>query len=153
MSVKRSVAVLTLVLAGCSKECTAVEGRVTGRIESTGTTGKWVLAQGKCYSGEREGFYGVSAEAQDGTDAAVAFVKDPVGGWAVKARIAGTCKGATCTTRVFRKNDCKTLDVNLKLEPSKKTQYFDGTATIDCTLEGAHVFGNLTMEACRAGGM
>jgi hypothetical protein len=149
MSSRRNVAVLFLALAGCSKDCTAVEGKTSGRIESSGTTGKWVLAQGKCYSGEREGFFGVTAEAQDGTDASVMFVKDPTGGWVVKARIAGTCDAGTCTYKVFTKHECKTLDVNLKLDPTRD-RLFNGTATVDCSVEGAHVSGTLTMEACRA---
>ncbi len=152
MALTRNVAVLSLLLAGCGKDCTAVEGKVSGRIESSGTSGKWVLTEGNCYSGEREGFFGVTAEAQDGTDAAVIFLKEPVGGWVVESRIAGSCSGGKCRFKVFKKNDCKTLDVDLKLQPAKASQFFDGTATVDCTLDGSHVSGTLTMKACRAGG-
>ncbi len=150
MPVTRIAAVLSMVVAGCSQSSTMFEGKASGRIVSSGATGKWVLDHGACYSGEREGFFGVTVEAPQEHGPSVMFVKDPVGGWVVKARISGSCHGRTCTSMVFKKHECSTLDVDLKLDPTRKSQFFDGSASIDCSVDGAHVVGKLTMNACRA---
>jgi hypothetical protein len=150
MSITRLAAVLSMVAAGCSESSITTEGKASGRIVSSGTTGKWVIDHANCYSGEREGFFGVTVEVPQHHGPWMMFVKDPVGGWVVKARISGSCHGDTCTAKVFTKDECSTLNVDLKLDPSRKSQYFNGSASIDCSVEGAHVAGKLTMKACRA---
>jgi hypothetical protein len=42
------------------------------------------------------------------------------------------------------------LLVALKLDPARKSQCFDGNVSIDCSVEGARVFGKLALSACRA---
>jgi hypothetical protein len=154
MSISRILAVVPVILAiaaaGCSESSVTFEGKASGNIESSGTTGDWVLDRGPCYSGEREGFFGVTVESSQENGPAVMFVKTPVGGWVVKARIAGSCHGNTCTSMVYTNDECEVLDVDLKLDPSRKSQFFNGSASIDCSVDGSHVFGKLAMEACRA---
>jgi hypothetical protein len=142
--------VLSISVAGCSDSSVTFEGKASGRIESSGTTGDWVLDRGTCYSGEREGFFGVTVESPQLNGPSVMFVKNPVGGWVVKARIAGSCHGDTCTSMVYTKDECETLDVDLKLDPTRKSQFFNGSASIDCSVDGSRVSGTLTMEACHA---
>jgi len=144
-------ALATLSLLACSKGCgeTAFVGKASGRVESTGTTGPWVIDHGECFAGDREGFFGVTVDAPAPSDASLMFVKDPLAGWVVKATVAGSCHDKTCTYTVFTKDECKTLSVDLHLDPSRKKQLFDGSARFDCEVDGAHVFGNLEMHACR----
>jgi hypothetical protein len=143
--------VIGFVVALARGKVTA-KGNFTGRIESTGTTGTWVIDHGDCFSGERDGYFGVSLEtpADDGIE--VKFTKDPTKGWVMHANMADACKGAAehCKAKWFDEEQCSTLDVGLKLDPSMKSQYFNGTAAFDCSVEGAHVFGKVTVEACRA---
>jgi hypothetical protein len=129
------------------------KGHFTGRIQSTGTTGTWVLDHGACFSGERDGYFGVSLETPEDDGIQVKFTKDPTKGWIMHANMADTCKGESkhCLAKWFDEKDCATLDVGLKLDPSMKSQYFNGTAAVDCSVEGAHVFGQVTVDACRAG--
>jgi hypothetical protein len=135
---------------GCSK--TSFEGSISGRLESTGTTGKWVLDHGVCFSGERDGYFGARVDAREDNGVVVKFVKDPIKGWAVIANMADTCKsdGGHCLAKIFTKADCSTYQIDLKLDPTRKSQFFDGNVAIDCSVEGAHVFGKLALSACRA---
>jgi hypothetical protein len=98
MPIARFALVFPMVVGACSR--TAFQGSASGRLESSGTTGTWVLDQCVCFSGERD--------------------------------------------------ECSTFQIDLKLDPTRKSQFFDGNVSIDCSVEGAHVHGKLALSACRA---
>jgi hypothetical protein len=148
----RFALMIVVVLAGCKG--ISLVGSATGRLKSTGATGTWVFEKGPCYSGDRKGFYGVTVESAADVDDGVSIriVKDPISdAWSIRPNMADTCrKGSThCEALIFNKDDCKKLDVKLKLDPSMKTKYFSGTIDVDCSYKTSHVFGSLKLDNCR----
>ena len=121
-----------------------------GHVESSGSTGAWKLDSGKCWAGDNDGYYGVQIESKENTSVFIKLVKDPIKGWTLLASIPSTCSGKKCTLQVFQPNECKPLDVNLKVYTfqRKGTHQFDGDVTFDCTHDKAHVHGKLTVQRC-----
>ena len=143
------IVLAALAATGCKG---MLVGSFTGKLESSGATGAWVLDHGPCYSGERRGFYGATVESPDQDGVIVKFVKDPIKSWTVIANMADTCKpGATseCRAAIFTRDDCKTFAIDLQVDTTRKTQMFSGTVALDCATDDAHVAGKLELSACR----
>jgi hypothetical protein len=127
-----------------------VVNSATGHVESTGSTGAWSFDSGTCYAGDNDGYFGIQVESKTDEHVFIKFVKDPIQGWTLLAAIPSTCRGTKCTLQVFRPEQCKPLDVNLKVYTFRKggTHQFDGDVTFDCTHDKAHVSGKLTVTRC-----
>jgi hypothetical protein len=126
-------------------------GSAKGRLESTGTTGTWALEKGDCFGGDRDGYFGAQVEQGKGSGVVVKFVKDPIKGWAVLVNEADSCKQGDkeCKAIIFTAEDCKTFDIGIAVDPNMKSKYFGGDVSLDCSADDAHVFGKLTLKACR----
>ena len=121
-----------------------------GRFEASGAGGSWVL-EGICHSGELDGFFGVRLTTTHDDGLQVKVVKDPVKGWAVIANEPDGCKSTStgkCFARIFEAADCSTFAIHLTVERQQRTQFLDGTISIDCTYRGAHLVGKATINGC-----
>jgi hypothetical protein len=145
------LAALLVTVAACNP---FREGAVTGRLESKGEAGNWVLEQGTCYSGQREQYHGVIGIGPDGTGIAVKLVKDGVRGWTAVINRADTCKTSaeksTCNAVVLTPTDCTTLDVDLANSNTtiNDIRVIDGKLRIDCATGANSIKGELTFDRC-----
>jgi hypothetical protein len=129
-------------------------GKFDGRFEASGAGGTWVLEQGFCYSGERDGFFGVRLKTNKDDGLSVKLVKDPVKGWAVVANEPDGCKSTStgeCSARLYEAADCSTLDIKLHADMRWQSPFFDGTVSIDCKYRGARIVGKAKIERCGRG--
>jgi hypothetical protein len=129
----------------------------SGHVESTGSTGAWQLDDGDCFSGDKDGFFGIDVTSHADKRVYVKLVKDPLKGWNLGVSIPDTCKakgnGQECSVHYFDQQQCSTLDVGLKSytfsgRNAAGQHQFDGNVTFDCTHGTAHVSGKLTVERC-----
>lgn len=137
---------LVLVMTACN---VFRDGTVAGRLESKGEAGTWVLATGKCSSGEREHYFGAIAYGPEGSGVAVKLVKDAVRGWNAIVNIADSCKGAEaggCRAVVLAEDSCKKLEVDLHTTNTtvNEVRVVEGKASIDCN----GLQGELTFDYC-----
>jgi hypothetical protein len=144
-------AVLLVLVAGCNP---FREGTVSGRVESRGEAGTWVLEQGTCYSGQREQYQGVIGIGPDGTGIAIKLVKDSVRGWTAVINQAETCTSsverARCKAVVLNTTNCTTLDVDLEHTNTtiNEIRVVDAKLRIDCASETSSIKGHLVFERC-----
>ena len=129
----------------------------TGHVASTGATGTWQLDKGDCYSGDKDGYFGIFVKSRADKRVWVKLVKDPLKGWNVGVSVPDSCKagsnGQQCTVQYFDAHDCTKLDVGLTAYTFKGKytaggHQFDGNVTFDCTAAKAHVSGTLKIEKC-----
>lgn len=146
---------LVLALAGCDsfKEIFK-DGTITGKVESKGELGDWVLDKGLCYSGERENYFGAIAYGPKDSGVAIKMVKDPVKGWSVSVNKADTCANAAeksaCKAHVFTGEGCKKLeaDVTTTNTTINNVKVVNGKLTIDCEAGASSIKGDLTLTYC-----
>lgn len=142
---------LLLLLVACNP---FREGTVTGRVESKGEAGNWVLTQGSCFSGQREQYHGMIAYGPDGSGISIKLVKDAVRGWSAVVNQADTCKSEVekggCRAVVLAANNCTTLDVDHT--PTGTTinnvRAIDGKLRIDCASGTNSIKGELVFDRC-----
>jgi len=146
---------LSCALAGCNtiKEMFK-DGTITGKIESKGELGNWVLDKGLCFSGQRENYFGAIAVGPDKSGVAIKLVKDPVKGWSAIVNEAPSCAGAAekaaCKARVFTPETCKKLeaDVTTTNTTVNDVKVVNGRIAIDCEAGTSSVRGELTLTYC-----
>ena len=154
---RKLVAVGSLVFAVAG--CDAVKdmfkpGTITGRIESKGELGDWVLDKGLCFSGESEHYFGVIARGPDKTGIAIKMVKDPTKGWSVAVNNATTCANATeasdCKAIVFTPESCKKLEADVETTSMtvNNVKVVHGKLAIDCEAGQSFVRGELKLTHC-----
>jgi hypothetical protein len=138
-----------LLLCGCS---VFKDGTASGRVESKGELGAWTLEQGKCFSGQRENYFGAIAYGPDGSGIAIKLVKDSVKGWQAVVNQPETCKGAAsaCKAVVLPASACKTLDVTLETTNTtvNDVKVIEGKATFDCESGNDSLKGSLVFDHC-----
>jgi hypothetical protein len=140
-----------LALAACN---VFKDGTVSGRVESKGDAGTWVLEKGACYSGQRESYFGAIAHGPEGSGVAIKFVKDSLKGWTAVINKADTCKAGVekseCKAIVLSANECKTLDVDLATTNTtvNDVRVVEGKATIDCASDTGSIKGELIFTHC-----
>jgi hypothetical protein len=142
---------LLLLLVACNP---FRDGTVTGKLESKGDAGDWVLTQGTCYSGQREQYMGMIAYGPDGTGISIKLVKDAVRGWSAVINRADTCKSELekggCRAIVLAANNCAALDVDHTTTNTtiNDVRAIDGKLRIDCSTDTGSIKGELTFERC-----
>lgn len=138
------------VIPGLPDLSGVVVNSAAGHVESTGSTGAWSFDGGTCYAGDNDGYFGIQVESKTDEHVFIKLVKDPIQGWTLLAAIPSTCRGTKCTLQVFRPEECKPLDVDLKVYTFQKkgTHQFDGAVNFDCSHDKAHVSGKLTVTRC-----
>jgi hypothetical protein len=142
------------ILAALATLTACKDGQATGHLEAKGVLGDWTLESGKCYSGQRQQYYGAIAYGADDTGIAVKLVKDPIEGWTVVVNQAPTCakqaEAGGCKAKVVARNDCKTFDVavsntNTTINNIKEVE---GHANLDCTTADYELHGKLAFDSC-----
>ncbi len=130
-------------------------GTARGDVESSGTTGAWTLTEGRCYSGQSHSYYGVEVWGPKGSGISIKLAKDQVhGGWTAHVNETDSCTAGTpqgdCTALVFYEKDCRTLRVALHRSHLvvNGIKALDGSMSMDCTYDKAHVVGDLTFDDC-----
>ncbi len=141
---------IVMALAACNP---FKDGQATGRLESTGLTGTWVLEKAACFSGERERYFGVVATAPGGIG--IKLVKDSIKGWTAVINKADECKDApaesgSCHAIVLRPEDCNTLAISIENTHTtiNSIKVVEGSMTIDCKSGDSSLKGQLTFEGC-----
>jgi hypothetical protein len=143
------LALVMVMLAACNP---FKEGSISGKVESKGLLGDWVLDSGKCHSGQRENYFGAIAWGPEGSGIAIKLVKDPTKGWIAMVNDAKTCKtgGSDCKALHFTAESCAKLKV--AIEPTNTTindiKVVEGFVELDC-VEGANSLkGRLDLTYC-----
>jgi hypothetical protein len=145
------LAAVLVMIAACNP---FREGAVTGRLESNGEAGTWVLEQGTCYSGQREQYHGVIGIGPDGTGIAVKLVKDGVRGWSAVINHAESCKTSAekqkCNAIVLTATNCTTLDVDLENTNTtiNDIRVVEAKLRMDCSSAAGSIKGTLAFERC-----
>lgn len=147
--------VLACVVAVAATGCSMFrDGSVSGRVESKGEAGDWVLAKGACYSGQREQYFGAIALGPEGSGIAIKLVKDGVKGWTAVINQAETCKAgaekAACRAIVLDATKCRRLEVDLATTNTtvNDIRVIAGKLAIDCAAGDSSIQGELTFDYC-----
>jgi len=128
------------------------EGSISGKVESKGTLGDWVLETGPCQSGQRENFFGAVAFGPEGSGIAIKVVKDPTKGWAAVINKPETCKSgaAACKAVTVTGDGCAKFDI--VVEPTNTTvndiKVVEGKLDIECVDGNNSIKGTLNLSYC-----
>lgn len=142
---------LLLILAACNP---FKDGTVSGKIESKGEGGDWVLTSGSCFSGQREQYHGMIAYGPDGTGIGIKLVKDPTRGWSAVINKADSCKNELekggCRGIVLTGTECSTLDVDYTATNTtiNDVRAVEGKLRIDCSDAKSSIKGELVFDRC-----
>ncbi|MEJ7603024.1 MAG: hypothetical protein WKG01_34375 [Kofleriaceae bacterium] len=130
-------------------------GTVSGRMESKGELGDWVMDKGLCYSGENEKYFGALAVGPDESGIAIKLVKDPTKGWQVMVNNATTCAGSgaeksKCSSVVLNPEHCKKLEADVVTTNMtiNNVKVVNGKVTLDCAVGTSTIRGELTLDHC-----
>lgn len=131
----------TCVLAlGCTNE-------LKGEAEaSTKESGKFSIKPTECYSGERQGFFGVDAREGDDGKKIVRLINDPKDGYSVKINIPDSDKAL-----ILQKGEsCKKFDVHVEKQNSEINNIHNvrGHIKIDCKKGDMKAKVNITFANC-----
>jgi hypothetical protein len=147
-----------VAMAGCSGMFR--DGSATGHVESKGETGAWTLDTGKCYSGQREQYFGAIAYGPENSGIAIKLVKDSIKGWTAIVNMSDTCKATAektdkgCRAIILGSDNCKTLDIDIRTTNTtvNDIKVVEGTATLDCAKDADDehyaVKSKITLDYC-----
>jgi hypothetical protein len=145
-----------ILLVTCNVGCNAFrDGTASGWVEAKGTAGAWVFEKGKCFSGQREQYFGLIALGPEGSGQAIKLVKDGIRGWSAVINRPETCKGGgaekpDCRAVMLTAESCTTLDVDVRNTSMtvNDIRVVEGSLTIDCSNETGSIRGKLTFDHC-----
>lgn len=145
------VLAVLIPLGGC-KACD--DGTVTGTLSATGDSETWTFTKGKCYSGQRENYFGVIGFGPEGSGVAVKLVKDQLEGWAAVVNIPSTCatqaESGGCKAHVLKAAGCDVFEVSVERTNTtvNDIRLLDGRVRLDCAVEGVRIKGGLVFDGC-----
>jgi hypothetical protein len=124
------------------------EGTVGGTLAS-GKDGapQWTFAGEACEAGQPQGFFGVDIARSKDDTAVVRLVKDPIDG--PRVRIERLVDGAPQAV-VLDRAHCAALDLNVQEAGIAYNHVWalEGSATIDCSVDGTSYAGTLKFANC-----
>ena len=114
-------------------------------IRSSGASGEWTMHVTHCASGIRRVFYGVSLTDQSNSSLAARIVEPETGDPHITVSIPGTD-----TEFTYTRLHCAVWKVDIDYNGSgvNEVDELAGHATFDCSENGAHVQGSVTLRNC-----
>jgi hypothetical protein len=130
-----------------SRSSCALEGIVSGEVAvETREEGAWTYRPDRCFSGERQSFFGVDLVEGDALAGRITrIVDEPVEG----ARVVVNVPDAEIA-RVFDGEGCARFDVVIERQNSRVNEIWDidGYADILCEERGGALRMNVVFESC-----
>ncbi len=138
----RRTSLLLLALAGCVSGETGLGGElsVTSREH-----GSWSVAPDDCFSGERQGFFGVDLLEDDDEARIVRIVLDPIDGYVLKLNVPERDYAL-----VIGADGCARWDLLVERTNTRVNNVWEvrGHANITCDLPDLEIHADLSFSAC-----
>jgi hypothetical protein len=143
----------TLLLSGCggsggSSDSNKVSGSL---IVSGGSLGDWELVPDLCFSGERNGYFGVFIGSSEFEDRFIRLYREPSGEDRVLIAIPDSCEGSRCRViEIGSESGCDRFETILQRGNSITNFIWDmhGFIGLDCNLSSGKVRGEFEFSDC-----
>ncbi len=133
-----------IILAALVCSAASCTNKLSGSVDAkTKEAGSFSMTPTKCFSGEREGFFGVQLE--DGSDNFLRAVKDPTKGYVVLVKVPDSDKTLSVT-----KTDCTKFDIRVETQSStiNDIRNVTGHIRVDCSEGDDTLKAKVTFENC-----
>ena len=144
---------LNLLLSGCGGSGGSSDSnKVTGSlIVSGGSSGDWELVPDLCFSGERNGYFGVFIGSSEFEDRFIRIFREPSGEDRVLIAIPGSCEGSRCRAiEIGSESGCDRFETRLQRGNSITNfiWHMHGFIGLDCSLSSGEIRGEFEFSDC-----